>query len=95
MRRSLLHLAVFSLQLTVITPLVAQGPSFGFLLGRSLVGGGDSRTTIRVYTALAAAASCRSRWDWVLTRSQTMERVVSAAWRQGRPDGYLFSLPSL
>jgi hypothetical protein len=46
MRRSLIHLAVFSLQLTVITPLVAQGPSFGFLLGRSLVGGGDSRTLV-------------------------------------------------
>jgi hypothetical protein len=46
MRRSLLHLAVFSLQLTVITPLVAQSPSFGFLLGRSLVGGGDSRTLV-------------------------------------------------
>jgi hypothetical protein len=46
MRRSLIHLAVFSLQLTVITPLVAQGPSFGFLLGHSLVGGGDSRTLV-------------------------------------------------
>jgi hypothetical protein len=46
MRPSLLHLAVFSLQLTVITPVVAQNPSFGFLIGHSFVGGGDSRTLV-------------------------------------------------
>jgi hypothetical protein len=46
MRHSLLHLSIFTLQLSVITPLVAQRPSFGFLIGRSLVGGGDSRTLV-------------------------------------------------
>jgi hypothetical protein len=44
--RSLGYLALLSLQLTLITPLVAQHPTFGILIGRSLVGGGDSRTLV-------------------------------------------------
>jgi hypothetical protein len=38
-------LAFFLLPLP-ITPLLAQRPSVGFLLGRSFVGGGDSRTLV-------------------------------------------------
>ena len=41
-----LPLLILSLQLSAITPLVAQHPSFGFLIGRSLVGGGDSRALV-------------------------------------------------
>jgi hypothetical protein len=46
MRLLLLRLSVFSLQLALVTPLMAQGPSFGALVGHSLVGGGDSRTLV-------------------------------------------------
>jgi hypothetical protein len=46
MRRSLLRLSILSLQLLIVTPLIAQSPSFGILIGRSLVGGGDSRTLV-------------------------------------------------
>src|SRR4051812_43967467 len=45
MRRALAFL-ILSLQLGLVVPLVAQHPSFGFLIGRSLVGGGDSRSLV-------------------------------------------------
>jgi hypothetical protein len=45
MHRALAFL-ILSLQLGIVTPLLAQHPSFGFLIGRSLVGGGDSRTLV-------------------------------------------------
>jgi hypothetical protein len=41
-----LTLLILSVQFSAITPLAAQRPSFGFLIGRSLVGGGDSRTLV-------------------------------------------------
>jgi hypothetical protein len=45
--RSWLHrFSVFGLHLTIVTPLLAQSPSFGFLVGPSLVGGGDSRVLV-------------------------------------------------
>src|SRR5215208_7495476 len=46
MHYSILLLTVFSLQIAAITPLAAQGPSFGVFLGHSLVGGSDSRTLV-------------------------------------------------
>ena len=46
MRRPLLHLALAALQLSLVTPLLAQHPTFGFLIGWSLVGGGNSRTLV-------------------------------------------------
>lgn len=46
MRLSVRHLVLIGLQLSLVTPLLAQRPSFGFLIGRSLVGGGDSRTLV-------------------------------------------------
>jgi hypothetical protein len=45
-RQLLFLLTAFSLQLTISTSLVAQSPSFGFLVGHSFVGGGDSRTLV-------------------------------------------------
>jgi hypothetical protein len=44
--RRLLPLLILSLQLSLSFPLVAQHPSFGFLIGRSLVRGGDSRALV-------------------------------------------------
>jgi hypothetical protein len=46
MRRPLLALSVFALQVAFLTPLLAQRPSFGGLVGHSLVGGGDSRVAV-------------------------------------------------
>jgi hypothetical protein len=46
MRPSSLRLGVIFAQLCVAAPLLAQNPSFGIFLGRSLVGGGDSRTLV-------------------------------------------------
>jgi hypothetical protein len=39
-------LSVFALLLPPVTPLIAQHPSVGILVGRSFVGGGDSRTLV-------------------------------------------------
>ncbi len=41
-----LWLRVVALLLFLVTPLLAQRPSLGFLVGRSFVGGGDSRTLV-------------------------------------------------
>ena len=46
MRRALLTLTLATLQLATVSPLLAQGPSFGVFLGHSLVGGGDSRILV-------------------------------------------------
>jgi hypothetical protein len=46
MRYAILLLTAVSLHLATVTPLVAQGPSFGVFLGHSLVGGSESRTLV-------------------------------------------------
>jgi hypothetical protein len=44
MRRSALLFT--ALQLALVVPIAAQAPNFGMFLGRSLVGGGDSRVLV-------------------------------------------------